>query len=363
MWETFVTHVRRIRHEVITKGKKNSMNDFETDSKGLFLFFTKSINHLVMKRLLYLLLLTTLTLSADAQYKLEYGLMVGGANYLGDIGGKEQTRRDFVWDMHLNQTNIAIGAYTRYKISKRLAVFGAFNYLQINDADSESTNPARRARNLNFRNRMLELQARAELTIFYDNDVGGKGYYNPDFRLYIFGGFAGYRSNPQGQILFDPNDQFDDVWYNLRDFQTEGEEYGQFGWAIPAGLGLYFTFDKTWRIGWELSWRTTGSDYLDDISTTYVDPASLPSDEARAFASQANQQLILDIDDPDAGSVNDHQYQEGFSTKRGDPTNNDSYLTTQFTVGRVIRGRSQFYRKKYSWLRNRTGSRKSRAKF
>ena len=298
--------------------------------------------------------------------------MVGGANYLGDIGGKFDTRRDFVWDMHLNQTNIAAGLYGRYKASKRVAVFAALNYLQINDADSESTNPARRARNLNFRNRMLEFQARAEITVFYDNDVGGKGYYNPDFRFFVFGGLSAFRHNPQGQILsLSPDAElagFDasiisDEWYDLRDWQTEGEEYGQFGVAIPAGIGLFFTFNKEWRIGWELAWRTTFTDYLDDISTNYRDPATFTDATAIAFASQSNQALVTEIADPASGSVNDHRYQNGFATKRGDSTNNDSYLTTQLTVGRVIRGRSQFYRKKYSWLRSRTGSRKSRAKF
>lgn len=325
-----------------------------------------------MRQLLYLLVLLLLSTGSFAQYKWEYGIMLGGANYLGDIGGKEQTRRDFVWDMHLNQTNIAAGLYGRYKASKRFAVFAAFNYLQVNDTDSESTNPARRARNLNFRNRMLEFQARAELTLFYDNDVGGKGYYNPDFRFFVFGGIAGFRHNPQGQILsLSPDAKlagFDesiisDEWYDLRDWQTEGEEYGQFGLAIPAGIGLFFTFNKEWRVGWELAWRTTFTDYLDDISTTYRDPSTFTDATAIAFASQSNQVLVNEIADPASGSVNDHRYQNGFATKRGDPTNNDSYLTTQLTLGRVIRGRSQFYRKKYSWLRSRTGSRKSRAKF
>ncbi len=159
-------------------------------------------------------------------------------------------------------------------------------------------------------------------------------------------------------------------WYDLRPWQIEGEEYGAFGVAIPAGIGLYFTFDKTWRFGWELSWRTTFTDYLDDISTDYLDPAEYyarlspeEADLASQFASQTYAALIDEIADPSSGSVNDHRYVENFSTKRGDPTHNDSYLTTQFTIGRVIRGRSEFYRKKYSWLKNRTGARKSRAKF
>lgn len=323
-----------------------------------------------MKRFLTIATLCLLSVSALAQYKWDYGLALGGANYLGDIGGLEKTRRDFVWDMHLKETNIAIGVYGRYKFSKRMSLAANFTYLQISDDDNNSTNPARRARNLNFRNNMFELGLRGELTIYYDNDVGGKGYYNPDFKLYLFGGVSGFMHNPQGQITYDPNNLFDDTWHDLREWRTEDrglgeyEEYGQFGLALPAGIGMYFTFDKKWRIGWELSWRTTFTDYLDDISTNYGDPNLLPSDAARAFYSQSNPGLIRLINDPDAGSVFDHQFTGVENpTKRGDATNNDSYLTSQITIGRVIRGRSQFYRAKYSWLKNRTGARKSRAKF
>lgn len=319
-----------------------------------------------MKKLLYILFLVAGSQMAFGQYKFDYGLKIGGANYLGDIGGKELTRRDFVWDMHLNQTRLALGGYARYKFSRRISAAANLSYLSIRDTDKETTNPARRARNLNFRNRIWELGLRGEVTVFYDNDVGGKGYYNPDFKLYLFAGIAGFYHNPQGQIK-DPDrpDLDDGTWYDLRPWKTEGqdEEYETIGLAIPAGIGLYFTWDKTWRVGWELSWRTTFTDYLDDISTFYADPASLPSPEAVAFASQSSQIIIDEINDPlESGTVYDHQYVEGFNTKRGEADNNDDYLSTTFTIGRVIRGRSQFYRKKYSWLKNRVG-RKSRAKF
>jgi hypothetical protein len=320
-----------------------------------------------MKHLIFACLFI-LSVSATAQYNWEFGLDLGGANYLGDIGGKELSGRDYTFlDMHLSQTNIAFGAYGRYKFNKRLAVHANLTYFKIEDFDSESTNPARVARNLNFRNRMLELGLRGELTIFYDNDVGGKGYYNPSYKLYLFGGISGFRSNPQGQILYDPNNEFADVWYDLRPMRTEDtgngqyEEYGYYGVAIPAGMGMYFTFDKKWRIGWELSWRTTFTDYLDDISTVYGNP-ELMSPEGVAFYSQSNQTLINEIADPSAGSIDDHRYVDGFPTKRGDASENDSYVTASFSVGRVIRGRSAFFNAKYSWLKSRSG-RRSRAKF
>lgn len=316
-----------------------------------------------MRKLVLLFFAIAATLASEAQYNWDYGLLIGGSNYLGDIGGKELTRRDFVWDMHLNQTRLALGVYGRYRFSRKLSLAANFTHLRIQDRDNLSTNPARVARNLNFRNRLWELGVRAELTVYYDNDVGGRGYYNPDFKLYVFGGFAGYYHNPQGRIL-DPDLEVDNTWYNLRDFKTEGQDkpYSRFGLAIPAGMGLYFTWNKEWRLGWELSWRTIFTDYLDDISTVYADPANMPNDEARAFSSQSSQVIIDEISDPSSGTIWDHRYVPGVNTKRGDPSHNDSYLTTQVSIGRVIRGRSNFYRKKYSWFKTKVG-RKSRAKF
>ena len=41
------------------------------------------------------------SVGVQAQYNWDIGVHVGGANYLGEMGGKEQTRRDFIWDMKL----------------------------------------------------------------------------------------------------------------------------------------------------------------------------------------------------------------------------------------------------------------------
>jgi hypothetical protein len=320
-----------------------------------------------MKKLLFVAALLV-SLTGVAQYQWDYGLKLGAANYLGDIGGKELTRRDFVVDMHLNSTRWAIGGYARYKFSKRLAVSANVDQMRLQGTDRLTTNPARRARNMNFRNNLTEVGVRAELTVWFDNDVGNRGYYNPDFKMYVFGGVAGFHSNPQGQIFNEGELAYGGEWFNLRDWKTEGQEsaYSAYGLAIPAGVGVYFTFNKQWRVGWEISWRTTFTDYLDDISTSYAIPGSTDP-KASEFVNQTYPGLIDEINaaNPDAAqlSINSFRYVEGFSTKRGDPTHNDSYLTTQFTIGKVIRGRSNFYKSKYSWLKNRAGIRRSRAKF
>lgn len=315
------------------------------------------------------------SVSLSAQYQWDYGIKVGAANYLGDIGGQALTRRDFVWDMHWQATRSAWGAFGRYKFSKRLAVAANLDYLAIKDYDRWTTNPPRRARNMNFRNRMVELGARAELTVWYDNDVSGKGYYNPDFKMYLFGGISGFYHNPQGQ-LHSGDELISDTWYNLRDWRTEGQDnsYSPIGLAIPAGVGVYFTFSKTWRIGWEFSWRTTFTDYLDDVSTVYTNPNPKdPNDYNLALSwvnGSTNQALIdqINADNPDSefyplNLANFTINEQGQTIKRGDPTHNDSFMTMQVTVSKVLRGRSKFYRAKYSWLKNRATVRRTRAKF
>jgi len=329
-----------------------------------------------MKKIVFFLSLVLALLSnaATAQYRWDFGLKVGASNYLGDIGGKYLPRRDFVVDMHLNSTRMSAGAYTRYKVNKRLALSANFDWIRITDRDAYTTYAPRRARNANFRNDLLELGGRAELTIWYDNDVGNKGYYNPDFKVFLFAGLAGYVSNPKGQIYKEGEVQYDGEWFELRDWNTEGqkESYAKYGVAIPAGIGAYFTYNKKWRVQWDLSWRTVFTDYLDDVSTVYTSPNS-NDPKALEYVNNQTYQALLDglvAENPQytANDLSIENFQispnpAAYQSPRGDATHNDSYLTTQLTVTRVVRGRSSFYKSKYSYIKGKPGVRRSRAKF
>lgn len=287
-----------------------------------------------------------------AQYAWDVGIHLGGANYLGEMGGVDQPRRDFVWDMKLGQTRWAIGGFARRKLNRMISVNGGLMYLRIQGADAltEDYRP-RRGRNLNFRNDMIELYVRPEFTIYQDNDLGGRGKYKLDFRLFAYVGAAAYYHNPKGQI----NREGD--FYALQPLTTELVDYSRIGFAVPAGVGFHFTKKRRHRFGWDMGWRTTFTDYLDDVSSTYADPAQLPSQLAVDLANQTAYAYALDPTLP-----HPNNYTAG--AIRGDPTHNDSYLTMTFTYSYVLRGQSNFYRQRYSWIRGtkRVG-RKSRAKF
>ena len=303
--------------------------------------------------------------SLFAQYRWDFGVNVGASNYLGEVGGNEETRRDFVFDMKLNRTQMVFGVFGRYKITPQLAVNTGFNYGRVKGSDSNSQNPARVARNLSFQNDIFEISTRLELTLLYDNDVGGRGYYNPDFRLYGFLGVGVMKHNPKA-IYEGTNPDLAGDLLDLQPLQTEGVSYELWQFTLPAGIGLYFTHKKVHRFGWEIGYRTTFTDYIDDISTTYIygvgDNSSLSAEMGNKTTDESLQRAAefaeeFGLETPNAGS-----YEVG--EKRGDPTNNDGYLFTQFSYSYVIKGKSSFYRRRYT---NRTGTkrvrRKSRAKF
>ncbi|MCO5273491.1 MAG: DUF6089 family protein [Flavobacteriales bacterium] len=308
---------------------------------------------------LALLVVLGLTMAGEsrAQYDWDIGGHLGGANYLGEMGGKEKTRQDFIWDMKLSQTRWAVGAFARRKLTRSWSVNAGLMYMRIQGADHLSTNEPRVGRNLNFRNDMLEIYARPEFTLFQDNDLGGRGRYRTDFRLFAYVGAALYLSNPKGQLNHTGE------YFGLRDLDTELAGYSSMGFAVPAGMGFHFTFKRRHRVGWDFGWRTTFSDYLDDASTVYADPAELPGGATGQAALLANQSgYIYGPDGLTPDPVGLAQYTAG--NKRGDPTHNDSYLTMTLTYSYVLRGQSNYYRQRYNWMRGKKRiGRKSRAKF
>ncbi|MEZ4739570.1 MAG: DUF6089 family protein [Flavobacteriales bacterium] len=300
----------------------------------------------------------------SAQYAWDFGVHVGGSNYLGEMGGTDQPRRDFVWDMKLSQTRFTFGTFARRKVNRLISVNSGLMYMRIQGADELSTYRPRRGRNLNFRNDMFELYVRPEFTIFQDNDLGGRGRYRLDFRLFGYLGIAAYYSNPKGQLNREGE------FYALRPLNTELADYSSIGVSVPAGIGFHFTQRRRHRFGMDMGWRTTFTDYLDDVSTTYKNPADLPGGVGELAAQLADQSSYAYALDPTLPNPANYGYYDspGDSPKkenvRGDPTHNDSYLTLTFTYSYVLRGQSNFYRQRYNWMRgNKRVGRKSRAKF
>jgi len=278
---------------------------------------------------IFLLFISTIT---KAQWLWDYGFAVGASNYLGDIGGKEKTRRDFISDLKFAKTRWNVGGFARYKVHKKLSVKLALDYLRIEGDDKLSTNPARNARNLNFRNDMLDLALTGQVFFYEDNDLGNTYRYKNGFRAYFFAGVGAYYSNPKANV--------NGSYVKLRSLHTEGVSYSPIGINIPMGVGFYFTIHKKHRVGYEINYRTTFTDYLDDISGNYPDDPSQSGDPSLSLRTP---ELGVVVTKENAGLYNSHDWGQ----KRGDKTHKDSYMTMNLTYSYVLRGKSSFYRGRY----------------
>lgn len=294
----------------------------------------------MMKRLITLLLLVLLGTSASAQqYNLGFGLRAGVTNFLGDIGSGDKAR-NFVYNMELADTRWAVGGFVRYRMHPLFAIQGGLTYARLQGYDSNSDNRARKGRNLNFTNDIFDLSAKFEYypQILHVSDVGYAGRYRTNFSTYFFAGAGVVLHNPKGQYLGQPGSK--DPKVKLRPLMTEGVKYSPVVFQLPFGGGFFFTTKRQHRIGFEYQWSWTFTDYLDDISGTYYDhPTGSQAD------LMANQYIGV------GGVPAEIQYGPG--SPRGDPTDRDNYMLMTVSYSYLIRTRTSFYRRNYSWMYGR----------
>ena len=305
--------------------------------------------------LISLVLIITTSFSGYSQYYVDYGISAGASNYLGEFGGGEGEGRGFVSDMEFSFTKWTLGGFYRYRISSKIALKASLNYIRLSGDDVESDNYGRRGRNLNFKNDMFELLVNGEYYIYKVNDVGGTGRYRTDFNLYLFGGIGAFYSSPKGQ------DAVSGDWVSLRGLKSEGQSYNAINLASPLGIGFYYTVDRKYRIGMEIGWRTTFTDYIDDASTVYAN-------DYDGITNKTDQALLDQINAENGSILGDKEFVRlanfDAGSKRGSSDQNDSYMTATVNFSWAIIGRSKFYKAKYLWIYGKKRrSRRSKAKF
>ncbi len=304
-----------------------------------------------MKKLGLLILLSAFSLNMQSQWLWDYGFRIGASNYLGDIGGKEKTRRDFVADLKLAKTRWDGGIFARYKWTPRFSLKLAFDYVRIEGDDKLSSNIGRHYRNFNFKNDLLDLGFTGEFFFYEDPDLGNTYRYRNSFRAYILGGV--------GVVYTNPKSIYQGEWVKLRPYAGEGYAYKPFVLNIPMGGGFYFTFDKKHRVGFEINYRKTFTDYLDDISGNY--PVTPPSGAYAQGLILRTPELANTDPSYDAVTATSHSWGQ----KRGDKTHKDGYATLSLSYSYVIRGKSSFYKARRTGLfgGKKRKMRKIRAKF
>ena len=276
------------------------------------------------------LCLTFVTLAINGQswkfLRNEFSFGLGASSFLGDLGGANRIGSHNIVgyrDFEFKATRPAIQIGYRRFFSPNIAAKANFIFGQVSGNDALTQETYRKNRNLHFKSPIAELAVQVEYFpfreyfghIYRSNGVVGKrvNHLSP----YLFGGIGGFWYNPKAK--------YNGTWEKLRPLKTEGVEYGSFSIALPVGLGLKYAIDKQWSIGLEVGIRYTFTDYIDDVSTVYVDQ----SNESPMVQYLSNPALN------EQGQTNWTQPGQ----QRGSSQSNDSYVFTILPVNyKLLRG-------------------------
>ena len=193
--------------------------------------------------------------SSSAQQRLHITAFGGFANYSGDL----QTKR-----LTLDQSHGAFGLGVKYDVTNHFAARVGFNFGRLEGNDKKNDGLLR-ARNLNFQTSVLEGNLLVEYTIL---DLSER-----KFSPFIYAGLAVYHFNP---FTYDTLGNK----INLQPLGTEGQGLAQYPdrkpynltqFAIPFGAGLKLRVSDNVVLSYEIGLRKLFTDYLDDVSSTYVD--------------------------------------------------------------------------------------------
>ncbi len=302
------------------------------------------------------------------------GFNVNAANYFGDIA---PLSRNFSTDISF--TRPGFGVTHTYRAHKSASIRSSFNWMRLKSDDFDSADPTniaslpRYTRNLSFRNDIKELAVVITYDIF--PNAGGAGARLP-FSPYVFAGGAIFLHNPKGLVpeLGNNGAPLAEAgnWVSLRDLGTEGQNsdlydkkpYKAMEYAIPFGIGSRFRLPGPFDAAFEIGYRLLFTDYIDDLSGTYIDPGAFGTNELARTMADRSFQLTSASGQPRQMSLISEAYLGGggVSSKvstvdgqvypafagwgfeddiRGNPKDNDQYIVTQirlmYVFGKVKR--------------------------
>ncbi|MDP4267178.1 MAG: DUF6089 family protein [Bacteroidota bacterium] len=267
-------------------------------------------------------------------WRREIILGAGATNFLGELGGANQIGTNGIRDFDLYATRPCFMLGAEFKLKEFLSFRNQLSLGYLNGNDKYTEEPFRKNRNLNFRTPIVEFST--QLAIFMTAEREGhryrikglKGWKYINITSYVFAGFGLFYFNPQGY--------YNGSWHDLKPLSTEGEgivstrkQYSLIQPCIPIGIGIKRNVTRYWSVGLEFGIRKTWTDYIDDVSKTYVDPNLLRSTKGDLSANISNPNLGLKPGSTLPG------------LERGDPSQNDSYMFMMLTFTyKIPRGKT-----------------------
>ncbi len=220
----------------------------------------------------------------------------GFSNYQGDLQNHK---------VLLQTSQPAWGVGLRAELNNRMLLFSDFSFGKVNGNDKWT--PATRARNLNFKSDISEFSFGLEYNLFDLYSYKVSPYFFTGFGIF---NFSPTTKNTAGQVVI------------LGDLRTEGqglikgrEPYKTQAVSVPLGAGLQWSINYRHRVALFVGLRKTFTDYIDDVSTSYVDQQALSN-----YWGSTTAALAYRADELPNGAAYPAE-----GTARGNPKNKDRY--------------------------------------
>ena len=237
---------------------------------------------------------------------------------IGFSGGMSQYFGDLNEHYGFNTMSPTYGIYVRRKINSYIALKAVANYTKLSYDDKFNTgDPYALERNLNFSTPVVEVALQAEFNFF--KFITGDPQYR--FTPYLTGGVGVFYYNPS--TTYQGNKVF------LQPLGTEGQnvgyqrKYSNFSVCAPIGAGVKFWLKGGINLSFEIADRLTTTDYIDDVSSTYVG--------ADRFPTGAHAGPALALQNRSGEIVGYTTLGEG-GKQRGNASSFDQYLMAQFSI-------------------------------
>ena len=273
----------------------------------------------MMKKIITITLVFTVLTGCFSQLKAqesvvqegEFGIGLGGSHYFGDLNTRAS----------LNRPKLAASVFFRKNLGNYIAVRLGASFAQLGYSDKYNDfNKQMFSRNLSFNSKVWELSLQGDFNFF--RFMPGE----PDYS------FTPYITFGAGIFTYDPYAYLRGEKILLRPLNTEGQgstlypdrkPYSSMAISIPFGGGVKYAFNDRFNIAFEVLYRFTNTDYLDDVSTTYVDPAVFPPNPDGSISNA----LLL----------SDRSYELGTpigipGRQRGNSKQKDHFVTAMFHV-------------------------------
>jgi opacity protein-like surface antigen len=263
-----------------------------------------------------LLIIVSFNAEVNAQWESirqegEIGFSLGAAHYFGDLNTRAR----------INRPKPVIGVFFRKQFGNYIGLRVGAHYAQLGYSDIYNTsNDYQRRRNLSFNSNIFELAIQGDFNFF--KFVPG----DPDHS------FTPYVTFGVGIFSYDPYAFLAGKKYFLRPLGTEGQgsaaypgrtPYNTMAFSFPIGVGVKYAINDRMNVGVEVAHRFTSTDYLDDVSQTYVGADKFPP--------------LPDGNPSPAQLLQDRSYETGDiigieGRQRGYPKQKDQFIFAELTL-------------------------------